>query len=257
MKNKEIFMKNIMIVAAHPDDEAIGCAAKIIRTVAEKGKVTVVYITDGEFYEQSEARREEAKEAMKIVRVKNLVFLKHKGSDLTDKTSVDNLIETVKMLIEKNKAGEVYVPAFEGGNYEHDITNYIVSQAAEGLKEKILVYEFPMYNNKLKMFLKRCTRRARRLSGLGFYTFPPEFPNKKGETIILNMSPEEMQIKKQMLETYKSQNGNKILLKCYMYPDKYRVCPKHDYRKKPHGIIPLIYETNTKLRFKDFKKVLR
>lgn len=246
-----------MIVSAHPDDEAIGCSAKLIRAKAEKNKITILYVTDGEFYENSPMRREEARKAMGIVGIKDLVFMKYKGFDLTKKELVDKITKEVGKLMRDRKPKEVYTPVFEGGNYEHDVINYVTNKAAESLEEKPAIYEFPMYNNRPKQFMRRCMRRARRLLGFGFYRFPPRFPNEKSMTITVEMSAREMEIKKQMLETYESQNGNNILTKCYMYPDVYRLCPKYNYHKRPHGIIPMIYETNTKIRFKDFKRVTR
>ena len=40
-------MKNVLIVAAHPDDEVLGCGGTIARHVAKGDKVSVLWMTDG------------------------------------------------------------------------------------------------------------------------------------------------------------------------------------------------------------------
>lgn len=241
----------IMIVAPHPDDETIGCAAKIIRN---KNEALIVYLTDGEFYKDNLTRRMEAEKAMKIGGTKNLVFLKHKGVEFTKKEGVEKLIKELKSIIKKYKPEEIYVTAFEGGNYEHDIANYAINKAID---TGITIYEYPTYNNNLITLMKRVVRRTRRLLGMGFYRFKPRFLNKKGEVIKANMTKEEMQTKKEMLQEYKTQNYNDLLLKCYLYDDRYKICPKYDYTKMPHGLTKLLYEANSNTRFEDFLRVIR
>ena len=40
-------MKNILIIAAHPDDEILGCGGTILKNISLKNKVNVLYISDG------------------------------------------------------------------------------------------------------------------------------------------------------------------------------------------------------------------
>ena len=41
-------MNNILVVVAHPDDEALGCGATIAKHTKSGDKVQVVFITDGD-----------------------------------------------------------------------------------------------------------------------------------------------------------------------------------------------------------------
>ncbi len=40
-------MKNILIIAAHPDDEILGCGGTILKNVKLRNRVNVLYISDG------------------------------------------------------------------------------------------------------------------------------------------------------------------------------------------------------------------
>ena len=46
LKHKRL-MKNILIIAAHPDDEILGCGGTILKNISLKNKVHVLYISDG------------------------------------------------------------------------------------------------------------------------------------------------------------------------------------------------------------------
>ena len=40
-------MKKILIIAAHPDDEILGCGGTILKNIKLGNKVNVLYISDG------------------------------------------------------------------------------------------------------------------------------------------------------------------------------------------------------------------
>ena len=40
-------MKKILIIAAHPDDEILGCGGTILKNIQNKNKVNILYISDG------------------------------------------------------------------------------------------------------------------------------------------------------------------------------------------------------------------
>lgn len=241
-------MTNTLIFAAHHDDEVIGCTSRILR---DKNSV-IVYVTM-----PSEIRKSETQMMALFAGLKkdNLLFLEYKASDLLNKGVVEELKTRISKIIKKYKPKEVYVPAYEGGNFFHDITNYAVNKAVENDKLNVDVYEFTTYNNYPKHALQKI---ARRLSW--YMPIPHKYPQRfipiKGKRIIrVKMSKEEMVLKKRMLRIYRSENKNDILVKLFWYPEKYRINIHHDYKKKPH-IGPLNYELTTKFRFKDFQKII-
>src|SRR5437870_2550212 len=46
---------DILVIAPHPDDEAIGCAAVMLRALQKKQRVGVVLVTNGDGYPQAAA----------------------------------------------------------------------------------------------------------------------------------------------------------------------------------------------------------
>lgn len=241
-------MTENMIIVTHPDDEVIGCASIILR---KKNTVIVYIIVDNEI------RKNEAQMMAFFTGLKkdNLIFLEYKSSDLVKKESVKELKERIGKILKKYKPKEVYIPAYEGGNFFHDITNYVVNKAVEKNRLKTNVYEFPLYNNYPQYAIQKMARRLSLYMPIT-HKYPQRFIPFDGIRVMdVNMSKEEMLLKKQMLRIYKSQNKNDLLVKMFWYPEKYRLSPHYDYRKRQHAG-PLNYEITTKLRFKDFQKII-
>ena len=91
-------MKSVLVVAAHPDDEVLGCGGTIARLVSQGAEVNVLILGEGitsrqglnetEKRQQVEILARQANEANKVLGVKNL-YLK----DLPD-----NKFDTVSLL---------------------------------------------------------------------------------------------------------------------------------------------------------------
>ncbi len=40
-------MKNILIIAAHPDDEVLGCGGLIKKNIKQKNKIRILFLAEG------------------------------------------------------------------------------------------------------------------------------------------------------------------------------------------------------------------
>ena len=74
-------MRRILVIAPHPDDEAIGCGGALCRHVAQGDEVQVVFLTSGEKgghgrpeAETIRVREREARDAAKILGLRHLEF---------------------------------------------------------------------------------------------------------------------------------------------------------------------------------------
>lgn len=272
-RSKSFF--SIMVIAPHQDDEIIGAGGKIIQTIKEGGRVFVVYVTNsvpkkhvkmmplphlGEFLVTLN-RRIEAKIAMTLagVPLKNLVFLAYNSRILEGYSNYPNseltelIIEIegkIRILIEKLRPQEIYVPAYEGGHCDHDLINFIVSRIVRELKLN-RVYEMPFYATNYPDYKKGPK-----------YSINQEFiPSDRDQLtssykiIHLDMKKEEIELKLDMLKAYRSQNP--FLIRYMNKPDKFRLFPKYDYTKPPHeGELYRQGNLVCDITFEDFKNTV-
>ncbi|RLA87963.1 MAG: hypothetical protein DRG20_06795 [Deltaproteobacteria bacterium] len=122
--------KNILVLAPHPDDEVIGCGGTLYKHHLAGDKITVVYMTDGSKgaepkswgEELAKKRKEEAKEAAKIIGIDELIFLNNPDGELTINKQTLNQI---KLVLEKIKPDLVYLPFILERHPDHRITSEI------------------------------------------------------------------------------------------------------------------------------------
>jgi LmbE family N-acetylglucosaminyl deacetylase len=92
-----MIVKSSLVIAAHPDDEVLGCGGTIARIVDEGGEVNVAFLADGVFSRtmgskskkrEMDARRKAAREACRLLGVSSVTF-----GDFPD-----NQMDTVSLL---------------------------------------------------------------------------------------------------------------------------------------------------------------
>ena len=137
-------MGSILVVAAHPDDEVLGCGGYIATRTKAGDEVSVIFLSDGvtsrEESEQKpliEARREAAKSAAKILGVTGLTF----GNLPDNKLDAVPLLEVVKV-VEKSiaKSKPIVILTHFGGelNIDHRIANQAVVTACRPMSNQIV-----------------------------------------------------------------------------------------------------------------------
>ncbi len=230
---------NIAIFAAHQDDCVVMAGGYAIQTMKKGGSVNVVYIFDGETgngRKRNITRMNESFSAWKLAEVgkEDIIFLDYdEYFGLIDKKKIETCIEEVTTLLKKNKYDIIFIPLYEGGHYKHDITNYIVSRAhiRSGVKGKL--YECPEYNayysikNTPEKFLSLISRFV------PFYEYrPPPLFIRQDNRLYLDMSDEELILKRKMLKAFKTQDVER-LLSLYGFKDSYQLYTGYDYSKPP------------------------
>tara|TARA_A100001015_G_C14869691_1_gene663808 strand:- start:396 stop:1025 length:630 start_codon:yes stop_codon:yes gene_type:complete len=146
-------MKNLLILAPHPDDEVVGTGILIKKKSLIGCKIHILFLTNG-VIEKSEmwpwARKNHSFLLQKRLNEmqRSLTFLNVKEYFLqniptrTLRNQIKATFNILKKLLEKWSVDSVFVPAYEGGHQDHDIANYIASK----FKNIVNVYEFPEYN---------------------------------------------------------------------------------------------------------------
>ena len=217
-----MYGKNILLLIPHPDDEVVGCAAAIQRAVAMGNNVFGMYLTHGciaketlwswqrDDYEKKLALRlGEARQAAEILGITPLSFSQERAARQLW-PSLSGILEEVRVAIRKNRIDRLWVPAYEGGNPDHDGLNALSSV----LRLFCQVWEFAEYNYS------------------GGKAHLNQFPKENGTEQVLELAAEEKAIKKMAMKVYGSEKGN--LSGLGVRQECFRPLAAYDYSQPPH-----------------------
>jgi LmbE family N-acetylglucosaminyl deacetylase len=131
----ETNLMNILVIAPHPDDEAIGCGGTICKHTLRGDRIVAVFLTSGELglkrlpREKAWSIREaEARRAAKILGLARTEFLR-----LPDWTAGEHIKEGVRLLapiLKREKPEIVYLPHPQEWHPDHKAALPIVQAAA-------------------------------------------------------------------------------------------------------------------------------
>jgi LmbE family N-acetylglucosaminyl deacetylase len=216
-----MFGKNILILVPHPDDEIVACAATISHAKKAGSNIHVLYLTHGcigrnvmwpwqrRNYDMIVAYRQfEAEKAADCLDIEPVGYSQRPARFVWKQMQA--VYEEIQRAVEHNKIDQLWVPAYEGGNPDHDAVNAI----AQKIQMENGVLEFAEYN----FFNKQTNSQI----------FP--FPNGTEKTI--QLTPSEQKHKRAALRLYKSEKGN--LNYVGTTHECYRPLAEYDYSKPPH-----------------------
>ncbi len=117
--------KNILVIAAHPDDEAIGCAGTIYKHTQNGDEVHLMFMTNGEgargFSKQRIAkRRKNALRIKELLNIKSVKFLKFPDNEM-DTVSKLKIIKQIEKDITKLAPYRVYTHSHGDLNVDHKL----------------------------------------------------------------------------------------------------------------------------------------
>ncbi len=127
-----IYMTNcVLVVAAHTDDEALGCGGTIARHVAEGDTVYAIFMADGvtsrasAYQEDQLARNAAAECAKEILGIKENFYLGLPDNRM-DSIPLINVVKKLEPIIEGLKPNIVYTHHHGDLNVDHHITHQAV-----------------------------------------------------------------------------------------------------------------------------------
>ncbi|MDR3450992.1 MAG: PIG-L family deacetylase [Alphaproteobacteria bacterium] len=216
-----MFGKRILILVAHPDDEAVAQAGSILRARADGAEIFALYLTNGCLardvlwkwqradYEKSVARRRaEGEEAARLLGLTPLGWSPRDARMLW--RDLPEVMGEVERALAACKPDQVWVPAYEGGNPDHDALNAVGAR----LKTRLSVLEFAEYNN------------------LGGTARAQSFISSDETTRIMELTSGERMAKREALAVYKSEQNN--LGYIGLEQESYRPIAAYDYARPPH-----------------------
>jgi len=122
-------MNNVLVVAAHPDDEVLGCGATIARHVYNGDQVRVVFLADGFSSRESDKDRDDsAEKASKVLGCQQPVFLRFPDNRL-DSVSLLEIVQKIEEVIYSYNPSIVYTHHFGDLNVDHKIAHKAVITA--------------------------------------------------------------------------------------------------------------------------------
>ncbi len=145
----------VLVLVAHADDESVGYGALLQRM----REAVVVIATDGaprdEYFwgrfgsreKYAAVRRDEARRAMRLAGVRELVLLAEEDSRLEDQRLFLNLAAAyarLEKLVERVRPEAIATLAYEGGHPDHDSCS--VLGARLGAQFGVKVWEAPLYS---------------------------------------------------------------------------------------------------------------
>ncbi|MBV9339904.1 MAG: PIG-L family deacetylase [Acidobacteria bacterium] len=213
-----------LIIVAHPDDEAVTCAALMQRM----REPYVLFCTDGApldpyFWSRhgsreaySLLRQQEARLALSHVGVRNVEFLKDRSAEhIIDQQLFQRLPEAIEVafqVVSRVRPHALLTLAYEGGHPDHDSCNFITSVIAR--EHSLPAWEMPVY----KLFQKEDRK---------FQTFMPA----PQPAVSLHPTTGEIARKRQALEAYASQGD--FLIRFDSVEESFRPLPEY-YGRAPH-----------------------
>ncbi|HYL12712.1 MAG TPA: PIG-L deacetylase family protein [Terriglobales bacterium] len=241
-QNGEAEPLRVLLLVAHPDDEAIGASAVLGRLKDSR----IVYLTDGaprdprfrsphvsgsrDFY--ACVRAEEAASALACAGVtpQRITFLN--GVDQEAIQELPALLKSLLEVMSECQPSAIITHPYEGGHPDHDAAALIALLAARCLEQR---------SSSVPEILEMTSYHARngvRVSG----EFLPGAAEAGGElpVLTLKLTTEERARKARMLGCYLSQWH--VISDFPLEPERLRVAPRYDFTKPPHEGV-LWYET--------------
>ena len=216
-----MFGKRILILVAHPDDVVVACADSIARARGGGSSVSALYLTHGCLAQDVlwpwqrknhknyiVTRHAEADKAATFLGLQPVGWSERPARQLW--REMPQAFEEITRAITQYRPDQLWVPAYEGGNPDHDALNAIGFKC----KSRLSVLEFAEYNF------------------LGGKAHAQEFISAEETARVVALTDEERSAKKEALKIYASEKKN--LSYVGVMQESYRPLMGYDYGQKPH-----------------------
>ena len=119
----------VLIFAAHPDDEVLGCGGTIARHIHNGDKVQVVFLADGFGSRNNGSNRDaSAKEASKLLGCETPIFLNFPDNQL-DNVILLHIVKKLEEIIGNFLPSIIYTHHYGDLNIDHQVTHRAVMTA--------------------------------------------------------------------------------------------------------------------------------
>ncbi|MGA2089979.1 MAG: PIG-L deacetylase family protein [Endomicrobiales bacterium] len=129
--------ENILVIAPHPDDEAIGCAGAVRRHVLSGKRADVVFCTM-----DTEVRRNESRASAALTGFNSCEYLDFPVESLERQKDLSGRFSA---LFEQKKPDIVFLPFYLDNHVDHRAVNAALADVSEKKSFDFMVYAFPVW----------------------------------------------------------------------------------------------------------------
>ncbi|MER2519656.1 MAG: PIG-L family deacetylase [Bdellovibrionales bacterium] len=196
-----MYGRRILILVPHPDDEVVGCCAAIGRARSRGAEIFAFYLTHGcvarsvmwpwmkwRYGRAVMRRRVEAQRVSVQLGIMPVGWSERPARHIW--REMRQTYAEIREAATKNAIDQIWVPAYEGGNADHDATNALAARLRLESSSAMTVLEFAEYNY------------------AGAKAHSQTFPELSGREQALILTPEERAFKAKMLAEYESEQDN-------------------------------------------------
>ncbi len=140
--------ENILVVAAHPDDEVLGCGGTLLK-LSKNNNINICFLTDGESARKIKlrkisTRKRSAMQVAKKITKNKPIFLNYSDNQL-DKIPLLKIIKKIEKIFENIKPSVIFTHTSNCLNIDHKICNEVVNVVCRPVRKfkvkKILGFE--------------------------------------------------------------------------------------------------------------------
>ena len=118
--------KKILVVAAHPDDEVLGCGGTLLKHAKNNDEILLLFVSDGESSRIKSKkkilyRKKQAIKVAKIIKANKPIFLNFPDNQL-DKINILKIAKKFEEVVEKFRPDIVYTHHYNDLNVDHRLT---------------------------------------------------------------------------------------------------------------------------------------
>jgi LmbE family N-acetylglucosaminyl deacetylase len=132
-------MKKVLAIGAHPDDIELGCGGTLCQLTSQGNKVTAIYLTKGEKSGDSEIRKRESINALKILGVKEVYFGDFPDTDIPTSHDVIDFLEKFESQYQPDI---IFTHSINEIHQDHRTIGWL-SQSAFRTTDRLVAYESP------------------------------------------------------------------------------------------------------------------
>ncbi len=221
-RQPEIDARDVALVIAHPDDEAVGCGGQLVRL---RG-ITVILVTDGAPRNLADAhahgfssadayagaRWRELQGALACAGIPQNSLIRLGVPDQQAARNLTAVTRTLASLFAPERFRCVLTHAYEGGHPDHDATAFAVHVASRMLGSKPAILEMPFY----------------RSGGMQRFWPDPRYPE-----VSVALNGRQKALKQSMLKSHHTQRA--ALAQFAVDVERFRRAPAYDFCAPPNG----------------------